>query len=295
MKSFLSVATLGRGDLEALMDNAVHFRSISEARQPNTTDLAGRTVANIFYEPSTRTRLSFELAARRLGANVLTLDPEVSSMRKGESIRDTALTVSAIGADILVVRHSREGVPEQVAEWTSKPVVNAGDGSNEHPTQALLDAVTIRDRFGRTDGLLMAIVGDVSHSRVANSLVHMMPRLGVDLMLAGPEDWLPTDSPVPCLDSIDEALGDVDILYLLRVQSERGAKAGEDYVSRFGVGPERASRLKEDAVIMHPGPINRGVEISPEVADSTRSLILNQVANGVPSRMAVLQALAVVT
>jgi aspartate carbamoyltransferase catalytic subunit len=184
-------------------------------------------------------------------------------------------------------------VPEEIAGWSDRPVVNAGDGINEHPTQALLDAVTIKKRFGRLDGLRMAIVGDIAHSRVANSLMKAMPTLGVDLILVGPSDWLPTDTTAPTTDAIDDVLAGVDVLYLLRVQTERGGEITERFVSEFGIDRSRAGRLRGEAVVMHPGPINRGVEISEDVADGPRSLILEQVANGVPSRMAVLEAILV--
>ena len=293
MKGLISIGSLGRDDLEALVRRSIEFRSRLDGHEPDGNELAGRAVANLFFEPSTRTRLSFHLAARRLGAIVLTYDPATSSSAKGESLRDTILTVAAVGADVMVVRHSRNGVPEEIAGWSDRPVVNAGDGTNEHPTQALLDAVTIKKRFGRLDGLRMAIVGDIAHSRVANSLMKAMPTLGVDLTLVGPSNWLPADTTAPTTDAIDDVLAGVDVLYLLRVQTERGGEITERFVSEFGIDRSRAGRLRGEAVVMHPGPINRGVEISEEVADGPRSLILEQVANGVPSRMAVLEAILV--
>lgn len=207
-------------------------------------------------------------------------------------MRDTVLTVGAIGADILVVRHRREGIPASVGEWADLPVVNAGDGANEHPTQALLDAVTLYQRFGRLDGLRMAIVGDVAHSRVAGSLIHAMPTLGVDLTLVGPRQWLPGDSAVAVTTHLDDVLPVVDVVYLLRVQTERGGVISEEYVTEFGLDRARSARMGGDAVIMHAGPINRGVEISEELAESPRSLIGEQVRNGVPTRMVVLTAVA---
>ena len=291
MKRFTSVAPLDASELLALVERGVEMRRRLELHEPAGHELAGRTVANLFFEPSTRTRLSFDLAAQRLGANVITLDSEVSSTTKGESLRDTVLTVTAIGADILVVRHREEGAADQVAEWSGRPVVNAGDGTNEHPTQALLDVMTIHRKFQDLRGLSMAIVGDIAHSRVANSLMAAMSTLEVDLTLVGPSEWVPPETSFTVTHDLDEVLPMVDILYLLRVQTERGSVVDDRYIERYGVGRERATRLREGAVVMHPGPINRGVEISDEVADSPRSLILEQVANGVPARMAVLEAL----
>jgi len=293
MKSLISIRTLGRGDLEALIDDASNLRESLDSGESVDRSLDGVCVANLFFEPSTRTRFSFDLAAQRLGAHVLTYFPETSSSTKGESLHDTALTVASIGADILVVRHSQEGAPQLVAEWTGRTVVNAGDGAGEHPTQALLDAVTLTRHFAALDGLRMAIVGDIAHSRVAGSLVHAMPALGVDVTLVGPERWLPVDAAVATSTDLDGTIGDFDVVYLLRVQQERGGVIDGDYRIRFGFDGSRAARLKGDAVIMHPGPINRGVEISGEVADSPRSLIAEQVRNGVPTRMAVLRSLTV--
>jgi aspartate carbamoyltransferase catalytic subunit len=291
MKEFTSVRALGRADLETLIDDASQLRTALDEGREIPPDLAGLCLVNLFFEPSTRTRLSFDLAAQRLGAHVLTFFPETSSTTKGESLRDTVLTVTAIGADFLVVRHETEGVPQMVAEWTGLPVVNAGDGCNEHPTQALLDTVTINRRFGSLDGLRMAIVGDISHSRVAGSLISAMGALGVELTLVAPEAWLPVEPTVPTSTDLDSLLPDLDVVYLLRVQKERGGVVDDDFIERFGMDSRRASRLGPEAVIMHPGPINRGVELSDEVADSSRSLILEQVRNGVPARMSVLRAL----
>lgn len=293
MKSLISMRTLGRGDLEALIEDASKLRESLDTGETVDRSLGGVCVANLFFEPSTRTRLSFDLAAQRLGAHVLNYFPETSSSTKGESLHDTALTVAAVGADILVVRHSEEGAPLSVAGWTGRAVVNAGDGAGEHPTQALLDAVTLSRRFAGLDGLRMAIVGDIAHSRVAGSLIHAMPALGVDVTLIGPERWLPADAPLAATTDLDGNIGDFDVVYLLRVQQERGGVIDKDYLTRFGFDESRAARLNDDAVIMHPGPINRGVEISDEVAESPRSLIVEQVRNGVPTRMAVLRSLTV--
>lgn len=292
MKSFTSIRTLGRSDLEALVSEAVELRQLLDEGAPIERTLEGRCLANMFFEPSTRTRLSFDLAGQRLGAHVITFDPESSSTSKGESLRDTALTVAGVGADFLVVRHRDVGVPQSVAEWTGLPVINAGDGVGEHPTQALLDATTLRRHFGDLDGLRMAIVGDITHSRVAGSLLGAMPALGVELALVGPTKWLPEYPPARVYQSLETVLEEVDIVYLLRVQTERGGVIDRDYVDRYRLDAPRAARLRESAVVMHAGPINRGVEISDEVAESPRALITEQVRNGVPARMAVLQALA---
>lgn len=292
MKSLLGLKGMGRGDLEAYLDRASIYREATEARSALDPVLNGICVANLFFEPSTRTRLSFDLAAQRLGAKVITYHPETSSTLKGETLRDTVVTISAIGADILVVRHQEGGVPQAVAEWTGSAVVNAGDGANEHPTQALVDAVTLRRRFGRLEGLRVGIVGDVAHSRVATSLGHALPALGADVTLVAPDPWLPEQSDLPAGDDLDSLLGELDVVYLLRVQTERGGLISKDYVARFQLDGARAARLGEDTVVMHPGPMNRGVEITDEVAESPRSLVREQVRNGVPVRMAVLTALA---
>lgn len=293
MKSFTSLRGLTRSTLMDLIESSIRFSERLGRHEQVEQELSGRAVANLFFEPSTRTRLSFELAARRLGAEVLTFDPPTSSVVKGESVRDTAQTMAAIGADILVVRHSMEGTPERVHEWTGLPVINGGDGCHEHPTQGLLDAVTLVRHFGDVEGLRMGIVGDIRHSRVAGSLAHIMPTLGVSLTLVGPGSLLPEEDPlgVGRSESLDAVLGDLDVVYLLRVQQERGVEVPHDYVSQFGMSGERAAAMDPGAVIMHPGPINRGVEVSDEVADGPRSLILAQVANGVSTRMAVLVAL----
>lgn len=292
MKDFLTVTSLGRSGLESLIEGAISFRSAIDRGDPIAPTLAGRCVANVFFEPSTRTRLSFDLAAQRLGAHVITFYPETSSAAKGETLRDTVATVAAIGADILVVRHAEDGIPQAVADWTGVPVVNAGDGTNEHPTQALLDATTIFRQFGRTDGLRMVIVGDLAHSRVAGSLMHAMPLLGVGLSLAGPREWLPGDTSLPVTTDLEEALPEADIVYLLRVQRERGGAVTDEYVEDFQLDRRRLALLREGAVVMHAGPMNRGVEIGDDVADSPRAIITEQVRNAVPARMAVLDSLA---
>lgn len=287
--SLFDIADLEVEDILAYLDRAEAMR-----RDGVDSTFAGRTVAAAFFEKSTRTRLSFEKAALGIGVNFLSFDPEGSSMSKGESLRDTVLTVAALGIEVLVVRHPSAGAARQIAVWTGCQVVNAGEGSKAHPTQTLLDLLTIRDRFGHFDGLSVALVGDIANSRVARGLISALPRLGGKLILAAP----PTMTPVMALGEIaispdlDGIIGEVDVAYLLRVQKERGTgsqyPSDAEYRNRFGMTSTRSSLMKPDAVVMHPGPINRGVEIDSAVADGDRSLILAQVANGVPVRMAVL-------
>lgn len=291
MKSLTTIKSLGAADLTRIVDTAISIRDQTDSGETDDSSLAGRGVANLFFEPSTRTRLSFDLAAQRLGAHVITHNPSTSSMTKGETLRDTSLTVAAMGVDILVVRTREDGGPQEVAEWTGLPVVNAGDGMSEHPTQTLLDAVTVKRQFGRFDGLRLGLVGDIAHSRVAGSLMEAFPVLGLDVTLIAPSAWLPSSPSLATTDNLDSAIEDLDIVYLLRVQTERGGEVSGDYVERFQLDDSRMARMKEEAIVMHPGPINRGVEISVAVADSPRSKITEQVRNGVPTRMAVLASI----
>ncbi len=294
MKAFTTLRGVTRSEIDELVDSALRFAAMEDNNDFRDGELTGRAVAMMFFEASTRTRLSFELATRRLGAHPMTFDPDTSSAGKGESLRDTVLTVSAIGADIIVVRHSEPGIPDAIGDWTGVPVVNAGDGTHEHPTQALLDVVTLRRRFGSLEGLRLGIIGDIRHSRVAGSLFHVLPALGVDSVLIGPESLLPDETPpgFEATTDLETHLGSLDVLYLLRVQNERGTRLPEGFVERYRIDARRAASMSPDAAIMHPGPMNRGVEIVGDVADGPRSLILEQVANGVPTRMAVLTALA---
>jgi aspartate carbamoyltransferase catalytic subunit len=260
--------------------------------------LRGRTVVNLFFEDSTRTRISFEAAAKRLSADVINFSAKGSSVGKGESLKDTAMTLEAMGADAVVIRHSASGAPHRLAGWVKGSVVNAGDGSHEHPTQALLDAFTMRRRLGRLDGLRVAIVGDVLHSRVARSNVLLLSTLGAEVTLVGPPTLLPIAVDAwPCYVSydLDAALPKSDVVMMLRVQQERMNAAYfpsvREYSRRYGLDAARMGMLPGHAVVMHPGPMNRGVEIAAEVADSARSTIVEQVANGVSVRMAVLYLL----
>ncbi|MGZ5385149.1 MAG: aspartate carbamoyltransferase catalytic subunit [Acidimicrobiia bacterium] len=294
MKHFLSTDDVTRDDLESLLDLSDEFVEVLARPIPKVPALRGKTVAMLFFEASTRTRLSFERAAKALSADTMSFTPSTSSLSKGESLKDTALTIKALGADALVVRHTFTGAQWRIADWTGLPVLNAGDGAHQHPTQALLDALTIRQHFGDLDGLRIAIVGDIRHSRVARSDISTFSTLGAEVTLVAPSTLLPVDMegwPVKVAGSIDDVL-DVDVVYLLRIQAERGGASVfpslPEYVSRFGMTRERFTRLAENAIVMHPGPMNRGVEIAPEVADHPRARILEQVANGVAVRMAVL-------
>lgn len=286
---FTNVHSVPIDRFKDMIDRASVLRDVVDSDESVELVLDGSTVANLFFEPSTRTRLSFDLAAQRLGARVLTYDPSSSSALKGESLRDTVLTVEAVGADILVVRHGHVGVPDEIAGWTGCSVINAGDGVGQHPTQTLLDMVTIKRHFGQLDGVRMAVVGDVSHSRVANGLIDIAPELGIKLTLVGPDEWLPEEPSVPATSEIGDVLGQVEVLYLLRVQTERGGEISNQFITRFGIDRGRVGHLNDDAMIMHPGPINRGVEITGDIADGPRSLILEQVRNATPARMAVLE------
>ena len=295
MKHLLTTESLDRATIEGLLDEADGFAEVLLRPIPKVPALRGKTVAMMFFEPSTRTRLSFEKAAKSLSADTMTFSPSTSSLSKGESLKDTVLTVRAMGVDLMVVRHKATGAPWRIADWLDIPVVNGGDGAHQHPTQALLDCLTIRQRFDSLEGLNIAIVGDIRNSRVARSNIFAMTTLGANVMLVGPPTLLPIDPenwPVTVHHHIDEVLDRADVVYLLRVQTERGGGSGfpsaSEYTQRFGMTAERFRRLKDEAIVMHPGPMNRGVEIGNDVADNERALILQQVSNGVASRMAVL-------
>lgn len=295
MRHLLTIEGMERAEIEDLLDLADEFVDVLDRDIPKVPTLLGATVATLFFEPSTRTRLSFERAARALSADVLSFSPGTSSVTKGESLKDTALTLRAMGADLMVVRHPATGAAHRVAEWAQVPVVNGGDGAHQHPTQALLDALTLRRHFGKLDGLRIGIVGDVRHSRVARSDLQAFAALGARVTLVAPPTLLPlTTTGWPCdtATDLDSVIGDLDVVYLLRIQNERGGGSGftslPEYVRRFGLDDRRFRMLNDDAVIMHPGPMNRGVEIAPHIADHPRTLILDQVRNGVAARMAVL-------
>jgi aspartate carbamoyltransferase catalytic subunit len=298
MNHLLTTEDLDLATLTELLDDADEFADVLTRPIPKVPALRGKTVATMFFEPSTRTRMSFEKAAKALSADTVSFSASTSSLSKGESLKDTALTVRAMGVDLMVVRHTATGAPWRIAEWLDIPIVNGGDGAHQHPTQALLDCLTIRQRFGSLDGLNIAIVGDIRHSRVARSDIFAMATLGANVTLVGPRTLLPLDPerwPAQMSNDLDSVLDDLDVVYLLRVQTERGGGSVfpslSEYTERFGMTSARFRRLKDDAVVLHPGPMNRGVEIGHDVADDKRALILQQVTNGVAARMAVLFAL----
>jgi aspartate carbamoyltransferase catalytic subunit len=295
MRHLLSIDDISAPEISDLLDLADGFVEVLGRDVPKVPTLRGKTIALLFYENSTRTRLSFDRAAKALSADVLTFTPGGSSVSKGESLKDTALTLKAMGPDLMVVRHGATGAPWRVAQWTDLPVINAGDGAHQHPTQALLDVLTVRRHFGVIDGLSVAIVGDIRHSRVARSTAGALIAMGARVTLVAPRTLLPVDIAgwhVSTADSLDDVLEDLDVVYLLRIQAERGGgdvfPSVSEYIGRFGLTRDRASRLRPAAVVMHPGPMNRGVEIDPAVADGPRSLVTAQVSNGIAVRMAVL-------
>jgi aspartate carbamoyltransferase catalytic subunit len=289
----LSIDSLSDDQIATILDEGERWFSYNRQPRRNDHRLDGLTIVNAFFENSTRTLLSFEIAANRLGAQVVTMQVEHSSIKKGETLEDTARTLNAMRPDALVIRHSVSGAPASVAAIMDCPVINAGDGVGEHPTQALLDAATIRQHFGRIEGLKIAICGDLKHSRVARSNALLLKRLGADLRMAGPESLIPSSMEAM---QIDEAVEGADVVMMLRVQRERleedlGDAPGE-YLSRYGLTEDRFAQTAEGAVVMHPGPINRGVEIEGSLADHpTRSLIVRQVEMGVAVRMACLDLL----
>jgi len=300
VRHLLSAADLSRDEALIMLDTAERIDGALAGREvKKLPTLRGRTVVNLFFEDSTRTRISFELAAKRLSADVVTFSAKGSSMSKGESLKDTALTLEAMGADAVVVRHSMSGAPHRLAGWLRGSVVNAGDGTHEHPTQALLDAYTMRRRLGRLDGLRVSVVGDVLHSRVARSNVLLLATLGAEVTLVAPPTLLPVGVeawPAQVSYDLDASLPKADVVMMLRVQRERMGQAyfpsEREYSRRYGLDRHRMGLLPDDAIVMHPGPMNRGMEIAAEVADDPRrSTIVEQVSNGVSVRMAVLYLL----
>lgn len=304
MRHLLSASDLNRDDALLILDTAAELASVTDRSMKKLPTLRGRTVVNLFFEDSTRTRISFEVAAKRLSADVINFAAKGSSLSKGESLKDTALTLEALGADAVVVRHGASGAPHRLAdsEWTNCAVINAGDGTHEHPTQALLDAFTLRNHLasgqGDLDGLSVAIVGDILHSRVARSNVALLGTLGANVTVVAPPTLMPWGvNSWPCQVSydIDDVLPQVDAVMMLRVQSERmqGAyfPSSLEYSRMYGLDAARMSVLPEHAIVLHPGPMNRGMEISADVADSPRAVMVEQVTNGVSVRMAVLYLL----
>jgi aspartate carbamoyltransferase catalytic subunit len=299
VKHLLGIDDLGADGIAEVLRLADSFLEVTRRDIPKVPALRGKTVVSMFYEDSTRTRLSFETAAKRLSADTMTFSAGSSSLRKGESLLDTVRTVEAMGIDAIVVRHRSSGVPQRIAGWIDASIVNAGDGWHEHPTQALLDAFTLRRHRGENlAGMQVAIVGDIKHYRLARSNVKALSALGAEVTLVGPPTLMPPDLegwPVTVSYDIDEVLPTTDVLYVLRIQRERQQEALfpslREYATRYGITTERLARLPADALVMHPGPTNRGVEIDALVADDPRSVINEQVANGVAVRMAVLYML----
>jgi aspartate carbamoyltransferase catalytic subunit len=294
----ISIEDLDAEQITLILDTAEQLREIAERPIKKVPTLRGRTVCNLFLEDSTRTRISFDIAAKRLSADVITFSAKGSSVSKGESFKDTALTLNAMGVDAVVVRSKSSGAPLQLSRYLDVPILNAGDGWHQHPTQALLDLFTIRRHFGRLEGLTVTIVGDVLHSRVARSEVQALNMMGAHVRVCAPPTLLPPfveSWGVEVVRDIDNALPDSDVIYLLRVQRERMHRAffptTREYARLYGMTPERLAALPDHAVILHPGPMNRGVEITPDVADSPRALITEQVSSGIAVRMACLYLL----
>jgi aspartate carbamoyltransferase catalytic subunit len=293
----LGIEELDRTEIEAILARAKDFQPLQSQSLKKLDTLRGKLIVNLFYEASTRTRTSFEIAAKRLGADAVSISASGSSVTKGESLVDTLNTLAAMRPDAIVMRHSASGAPHFLSRYLPTPIINAGDGTHEHPTQALLDARTILDRRGTLEGLRVAIIGDIAHSRVARSNVHLLSRFGVEIVLCGPASLLPVElrdlAPgVRLTTNIREAIRDADVIMMLRVQLERQHEAAfpaSEYFEFYGLRLEHLDLAKPDAIVMHPGPINRGRELSSEVADFQRSVILNQVENGIAVRMAVLE------
>jgi aspartate carbamoyltransferase catalytic subunit len=298
-KDLLGIAELTPGEIELVLDTAEAMKEVATRPIKKVPALRGKTVVNLFFEPSTRTRTSFEIAEKRLSADTLNIAIGTSSVVKGETLADTALNLEAMSPDMIVLRHSSSGACHMLSRICRSAIINAGDGMHEHPTQALLDAFTIRERKGKLAGLKVAIVGDLLHSRVLRSNIHLLTKLGADVWVCGPPTLIPADVQrfgVTATSVVEEAVGDADVIMLLRIQLERMEGAYfpslREYFRVFGMTEARLHLARPDVMIMHPGPMNRGVEIASEVADGPYSVILDQVANGVAVRMAVLYLLA---
>ncbi len=297
-KDLLGMRQLSVSDIELVLDTAESLKEISQREIKKVPTLRGKTVVNFFYEPSTRTRTSFEMAAKRLSADTLSLSSTGSSMVKGETLIDTAKNLQAMSPDLIIIRHSSTGAPHLLARQVKAGIINAGDGTNEHPTQALLDLYTIREKKGRINGIKVAIIGDIEHSRVARSDIIGLLKMGAEVTVSGPPTMVPLRADalgVKVVYNPAEAIKDKDVIIVLRIQLERQSKmlfpSIREYSNFFGINKEIMSNAREDVIIMHPGPINRGVELSSDVADGPFSVILDQVANGVAVRMALLYLL----
>ena len=298
-KDLLGIKELSLEEINVILDTAAGFKDVIGRDIKKVPALRGKTTVNLFFEPSTRTRTSFELAAKRLSMDVINFAIPMSSVVKGESLIDTALTVQALGADFIIIRHSSSGVPHLLSTKVKASIINAGDGTDEHPTQALLDAFTIKEKKNKIDGLEIAIVGDIAHSRVAKSNIYCLKKLGAKVRLIGPPTLIPEkiqELGVTVFHSMEEGLKDLDVLMMLRIQMERQGKgffpSTDEYAKNWCLTTERLSLAKDDAIVMHPGPMNRGIEIVSEIADGPRSVILEQVTNGIAVRMAVMYLLA---
>lgn len=298
-KDLLGIKELSLEEITLILDTAAGFKDILKRDIKKVPALRGKTTVNLFFEPSTRTRTSFEVAAKRLSTDVINFSVPTSSVVKGESLVDTALTVQALGADFIIIRHASSGVPHLLARHLNATVINAGDGTNEHPTQALLDAFTIREKKGQVHDLEIAIVGDIMHSRVAKSNIYCLAALGARIRLIGPPTLIPEylkTLGVSIFHKIEDGLRGADVLIMLRIQMERQGRgffpSTEEYAKNWGLTPERLSFAKEDVIVMHPGPMNRGIEITSEIADGPRSVILEQVTNGIAVRMSVMYLLS---
>ncbi|MEK6680002.1 MAG: aspartate carbamoyltransferase catalytic subunit [Nitrospirota bacterium] len=298
-KDLLEIQELSSDDIKLIIDTADSFKEVTGRDIKKVPTLRGKTVVNLFYEPSTRTRTSFELAAKRLSADVINIAVSTSSVVKGETLLDTARNIEAMRSDIIVIRHSAAGAPYILAKGLKSSVINAGDGCHEHPTQALLDMFTIREKKGRIDGLTVAIVGDITHSRVARSNIHGLTKMGAKVRVIGPATLIPLEIErlgVQVYYNLDEGIKDADVIIMLRVQLERQGKTYfpdiREYSMQYCLTRERLKFAKEDAIVMHPGPVNWGVEISPELSEDKATVILEQVTNGVAVRMAVMYLLS---
>jgi aspartate carbamoyltransferase catalytic subunit len=297
-RHLLGLEDLDRSEIETILDGAEVFLSASQDRRKKRTDLAGKVMVNLFFEPSTRTRTSFSLAARRLSADTLDFTPSSSSLSKGETFIDTAKNIEAMGVDVMVVRHTTPGAPHLLSKHLGSSIINAGDGAHEHPTQGLLDIFTIRRHKKRVEGLTVGLVGDIAHSRVARSNIHGLLKIGAKVIVCGPPTLVPqtiSQLGVEVSHRLDDIMPRCDVINMLRIQFERQRNglfpSISEYARLFGVGQERLRRAKPDILLLAPGPINRGVEVTPDVADGPHSAILQQVTNGLAIRMAVLQLL----
>ena len=297
-RHLLGLQNVPKEDIQLILDTANTFKEVLDRPIKKVPTLQGKTIVNLFYESSTRTRISFELAEKRLSADTINFSVSTSSVKKGESLKDTIQNIEAMKIDMIVIRHAAAGTPLYLTKICDSNIINAGDGIHEHPTQALLDMYSIREKVGKLEGLKICIVGDISHSRVALSNIFGLKTMGVEVSLCGPSTMIPREVEelgVKVIHDIDEAIQENDVLNVLRIQLERNA--GEyfpslrEYSNYFGLTKERLDKIGKDVLIMHPGPINRGVEISSEVADGSNQIILNQVTNGVAVRMAVLYLL----